>query len=184
MARKLASQVRGLSESQFREAYGTEEQCRAVVEKLRWPAGFVCPVCGGCEGKWLSTRPKIQCRACRHQVSLTAGTIFHATKLPLTAWFLAMWLIASAKNGISSVELGRRLGVKQTNAWAMKQKIMAVMAGREDKKRLEGRVEMDDVYLGGHRPGSGAVVPLASSPSWPPSPPVTTAARARSSSCP
>jgi hypothetical protein len=88
MARKLASQVRGLSEAQFREAYGSEEQCRAVVEKLRWPAGFVCPACGGCEGTWLSTRPKIQCRACRHQVSLTAGTIFHATKLPLTSWFL------------------------------------------------------------------------------------------------
>ena len=58
MAGKLASQVRGLSEAQFREAYGTEEQCRAVVEKLRWPAGFVCPVCGGCEGTRLSTRPK------------------------------------------------------------------------------------------------------------------------------
>ena len=124
-----------------------------MVEELRWPGGFVCPTCGGCAGKWLKTRPKIQCRACRHQVSLTAGTIFHATKLPLTSWFLAMWLIASAKNGISSVELGRRLGIKQTNAWAMKQKIMAVMAGREDRKRLAGRVEMDDVYLGGHRPG-------------------------------
>ena len=78
MAGKLASRVRGLSEAQFREAYGTEEQCRAVVEKLRWPTGFVCPLCGSCEGKWLSTRPKLQCRACRHQVSLTAGTIFHA----------------------------------------------------------------------------------------------------------
>ena len=68
-------------------------------------------------------------------------------------WFLAMWLIATAKNGISSVELGRRLGIKQTNAWSLKQKIMAVMASREDSKRLDGRVEMDDVYLGGHRSG-------------------------------
>jgi hypothetical protein len=153
MAGKLASQVRGLSEAQFREAYGTEEQCRAVVLKLRWPKGFVCPSCGGTEGRWLSTRPKIQCGTCRHQASLTAGTIFHATKLPLTSWFLAMWLIATAKNGISSVELGRRLGVKQTNAWAIKQKIMQVMAEREGKKRLDGRVEMDDAYLGGYRPG-------------------------------
>jgi ISXO2-like transposase domain len=64
-----------------------------------------------------------------------------------------MWLIATAKNGISSVELGRRLGIRQTNAWAMKQKIMAVMAGRENSKRLDGRVEMDDAYLGGYRPG-------------------------------
>jgi hypothetical protein len=153
MAGKLASQVRGLSEAQFREAYGTEGQCRAVAEKLRWPTGFVCPLCGSCEGRWLSTRPKIQCRACRHQVSLTAGTIFHATKLPLTSWFLAMWLVATAKNGISSVELGRRLGIKQTNAWALKQKIMAVMTGRENAKRLDGRIEMDDAYLGGRRPG-------------------------------
>ena len=153
MAGKLASRVRGLSEAQFRETCGTEEQCRAVVEKLRWPEGFVCPLCGGTEGKWLSTRPKVQCRACRHQVSLTAGTVFPATKLPLTTWFLAMWLVATAKNGISSVELGRRLGIKQTNAWALKQKIMAVTTGREDAERLDGRVEMDDAYLGGHRPG-------------------------------
>jgi hypothetical protein len=153
MAGKLASRVRGLSEAQFREAYGTEEKCRAVVEGLRWPEGFVCPRCGGCEGKWLSTRPKVQCRACRHQVSLTAGTIFHATKLPLTVWFLAMWLVTTAKNGISSVELGRRLGIKQTHAWSLKQKIMHVMATRDGAKRLDGRVEMDDAYLGGHRPG-------------------------------
>jgi hypothetical protein len=132
--------------------YGSEEQCRPVVEKLRWPSGFICPTCGGCEGTRLRTRPKIQCRACRHQVSLTVGTIFHTTKLPLTSWFLVMWLIATAKNGISSVELGRRLRVKQTNALSLKQKIMAVMAEREDRKRLKGRVEMDDVYLGGHRP--------------------------------
>src|SRR5215211_2214063 len=74
-------------------------------------------------------------------------------RLPLgcTSWFLAMWLIATAKNGISSVELGRRLGIKRTKAWSLKQKIMAVMAGREDSKRLDGRVGMDDVYLDGHR---------------------------------
>src|SRR5690349_20261959 len=95
----------------------------------------------------------IQCRACRHQASLTAGTIFHATKLPLTTWFLAMWLVATAKNGISSVELGRRLGIKQTHAWSLKQKLMHVMAERDGAKRLDGRVEMDDAYLGGHRPG-------------------------------
>ena len=98
--------VKGLSEAQLWEPYGTEERCRAVVEKLRWPKGFVCPRCGGCEGKWLSTRPKVQCRACRHQVSLTAGTIFHATKLPLTTWFLAMWLIATAKNSPRSAGHG------------------------------------------------------------------------------
>src|SRR4028118_2011668 len=130
MAGKLASRVRGLSEAQFRETYGTEEKCRAVVEKLRWPIGFVCPRCGGAEGKWLSTRPKIQCRACRHQVSLTAGTVFHAPPPPLTRWFLAMWLVATAKNGISSVELGRRLGVQQPNARALQPPHPALRDGR------------------------------------------------------
>ena len=153
MAGKLASRVKGLSEAQFREAYGTEEQCRAVVEELRWPKGFFCPRCGSCEGTRLSTRPMVQCRAGRHQASPAAGTIFHATKPPPTTWFLAMWLVATAKDGISSVELGRRLGIKQTHAWSLKQKLMHAMAERDGARRLDGRVEMDDAYLGGHRPG-------------------------------
>src|SRR4051794_29652782 len=153
MAGKLALRVKGLSEVQFREAYGTEEQCRAVVEKLRWPKGFVCPRCGSCEGTRLSTWPMVQCRTCRHQASLTAGTIFHATELPLTTWCPAIWLVVTAKNGISSVELGRRLGIKQTHAWSLKQKLMHVMAERDGKKWLGGRVEMDDAYPSGHRPG-------------------------------
>ncbi len=124
MVGKLASQVRGLSEAEFQVIYGTEEQCRAAVEELRWPTGFICPVCGGREGTRLSTRPKVQCRSCRHQASSTAGTIFASTKLPLSSWFLAIRLIAMAAEGISSVELGRRLGIKQTNAWVLKQKIL------------------------------------------------------------
>jgi transposase-like protein len=152
MGARLAWRVRGLSEAQFRAGYGTEGQCREVVERLRWPQGFVCPACGSVAGTRLKSRPRIQCRGCRRQVSLTAGTIFHSTKLPLSTWFLAIWLVATAKNGISSIELGRRLGIKQTNAWALKQKIMAVMAGR-DAEKLAGRVEMDDAYLGGVRGG-------------------------------
>ena len=94
-----------------------------------------------------------QCNRCKRQTSPTAGTIFHATKLPLTLWFAAIHLIVTAKNGVSSVELGRRLGVKQPTAWSMKHKIMAVMARREGETRLGGRVEMDDAYLGGRRSG-------------------------------
>ena len=124
MAGKLASRVRGLSKPEFQAAYGTEEQCRAAVEELRWPTGFVCPICGGRQGTWLSTRPKIQCRSCRHQASSTAGTIFASTKLPLTSWFLAIRLISRAAEGVTSVELGRRLGIKQTNAWTLKQKVL------------------------------------------------------------
>ena len=79
MAGKLAARVKGLSEAAFREAFGTEEQCRAALEKLRWPKGFICPACGHAGRAWLAERRLYQCNRCKHQVSLTAGTIFHAT---------------------------------------------------------------------------------------------------------
>ena len=153
MAFKVASRVRGLSDEAFRDAFGTEEQCRTALVRLRWPHGFVCPACrhrGHCE---LAGRGLYQCNRCKRQTSPTAGTIFHATKLPLRLWLAAIHLIVTAKNGVSSVELGRRLGVRQPTAWAMKHKIMAVMARREGETRLSGRVEMDDAYLGGRRSG-------------------------------
>jgi transposase-like protein len=153
MPANLAARIKGLSEAEFRAAFGTEMQCRAVLEKLRWCKGFICPACGHDGRAWLGERQLYQCNRCKHQVSLTAGTIFHATKLPLTTWFLAIHLIVTAKNGISSIELGRRLGVKQTTAWAMKQKLMQVMQEREAKRPLQGRVELDDAYLGGERRG-------------------------------
>ena len=112
-----------------------------------------CPCCGHREHCVLAGRGLYQCNRCKKQTSPTAGTIFHATKLPLTLWFAAIHLVVTAKNGISSVELGRRLGVKQPTAWAVKHKIMAVMARREGETRLTGRVEMDDAYLGGVRSG-------------------------------
>ena len=120
---KVASRVRGLSDEAFREAFGTEEQCRTALVRLRWPDGFVCPCCGHRGHCVLAGRGLYQCNRCKKQTSPTAGTIFHATKLPLTLWFAAIHLIVTAKNGISSVELGRRLGVKQPTAWAVKHKI-------------------------------------------------------------
>ena len=153
MGFKVASRVRGLSDEAFGEAFGTKEQCRAALVRLRWPGGFVCPWCGHREHCVLAGRGLYQCNRCKKQTSPTAGTIFHATKLPLTLWFAAIHPIVTAKNGISSVELGRRLGVKQPTAWAVKHKIMAVMARREGETALTGRVEMDDAYLGGVRSG-------------------------------
>ena len=112
-------------------------------------------------------RGLFQCSRCKSQTSPTAGTIFHATKLPLRLWFAAIHLIVTAKNGVSSVELARRLGVKQPTAWAMKHKIMGVMARREGEKQLSGRVEMDDAYLGGRRSGGKrAGARPARRPSW------------------
>ena len=111
MGFKVASRVRGLSDEAFREAFGTEEQCRAALVRLRWPDGFVCPSCGHRGHCVLAGRGLYQCNRCKTQTSPTAGTIFHATKLPLTLWFAAIHLVVTSKNGISSVELGRRLGV-------------------------------------------------------------------------
>ena len=110
MGFKVASRVRGLSDEAFREAFGTKEQCRAALVRLRWPGGFVCACCGHREHCVLAGRGLYRCNRCKKQTSPTAGTIFHATKLPLTLWFAAIHLIVTAKNGISSVELGRRLG--------------------------------------------------------------------------
>ena len=124
MGFKVASRVRGLSDEAFREAFGAEEQCRSALSRLRWPDGFVCPACGHRGHCVLAGRSLYQCYRCKKQTSSTAGTIFHATKLPLTLWFAAVHLIVTAKNGISSVEPGRRLGVKQPTAWAMKHKII------------------------------------------------------------
>src|SRR5215213_1391778 len=113
MARNGVQFQKGLSEAAFEERYGTEDKCRAVVMASRWPNGFACPACGGRAYSEVTTRRLFQCNACRHQTSLTAGTIFASTHLPLRLWFRAMYHLTQSKQGISSVELGRRLGVKQ-----------------------------------------------------------------------
>lgn len=155
MARNSVQFQKGLSEAKFVEAYGTEEKCRAVVFAWRWPNGFVCPACGGqrhCVVKQ-EGRELHQCNACRTQTSLIAGTIFAATKLPLTVWFRAMYHMTQTKQGISSLELMRRLGVSYNTAWKLHHKLAQVMLERDAGRQLEGRVEMDDAYLGGRRSG-------------------------------
>ena len=121
--------------------------------KWRWPDGFVCPECGGRRHSLVKTRALYQYTTCRRQTSLTAGTIFAATKLSLRSWFRALYHPTQSKQGISSLELGRRLGVTQSTAWTVKHKLKQVMMERDAKKRLIGRLEMDDAYLGGQRSG-------------------------------
>ena len=121
--------------------------------RWRWPSGFVCPVCAGQHHSFVKTRALYQCTACRRQTSVIAGTIFAATKVPLCTWFRAMYHLTQSKGGISSIELGRRLGVTQTTAWKIKHKLMQAMMERDATKRLTGRIEIDDAYLGGERNG-------------------------------
>src|SRR4030088_2488804 len=153
MARNKVQFQKGLSEAQFAVLYGTEDQCREAVMRWGWPSGFVCPVCAGEHHSFVKTRALYQCTACRRQTSVIAGTIFAATKVPLGTWFRAMYHLTQSKGGISSIELGRRLGVTQTTAWKIKHKLMQVMMERDATKRLTGRIEVDDAYLGGERNG-------------------------------
>ncbi|MDY0268707.1 IS1595 family transposase [Trichloromonas sp.] len=148
----------GMSLNQFLSEYGTERQCEAVLEQSRWPQGFQCPDCMAKDHfSYFRGRVKVfQCRACRSQTTLTEGTIFHSTKLPLTAWFQAMYFLSQNKNNVSILELRRLTGLSYPAAWRMKHKLMQVMYEREITTKLSGRVEIDDAYLGGENPGGKA----------------------------
>lgn len=145
----------GLSMTQFFERYGSEYQCEAALLASRWPQGFRCPTCGASAHGVFSRegRRYWQCSACRHQCSVISATIFASTKLPLTRWFLAMHLLTQSKNNVSALELKRHLGVCYKTAWLVKHKLMEVMRVREQTRQLDGRVEIDDAYLGGERTG-------------------------------
>lgn len=145
----------GLSMPEFFERYGSESKCRAALEAARWPNGFVCPNCGGAP-RTSFERGGLrywQCGACAQQCSLISGTLFESTKLPLSRWFLALQLLTQSKNNVSALELMRQLGVSYRTAWLLKHKIMEAMRVREQRRELDGRVEMDDAYLGGERSG-------------------------------
>jgi transposase-like protein len=118
------------------------------VAKLRWPNGPVCPKCGGVEYSYLTTRRLWKCKACKKQYSVKVGTIFEDSPLGLDKWLPAVWLAANSKNGISSHELARALGVTQKSSWFMLHRIrLAMQTGSFSK--LEGTVEVDESFIGG-----------------------------------
>ena len=145
----------GLSMSEFIHRYGTEAKCYRALYKWRWPEGFRCPACAGRARSRFRRGDAIyyQCRACRHQTTLTAGTLFEGTKLPLRTWMLAMHLLTSTKTNLAALELMRHLGVNYKTAWRLKHKVMQAMTEREDSRKLQGFVQLDDAYLGGERNG-------------------------------
>lgn len=146
---------KGLSLAAFYAEYGKEEQCERVLEKIRWPNGFRCPRCANIEyTSVLQGKQRLyQCRDCHHQSSLRVGTVFQSSKLKLTVWFLAIYLLTQSKNNIAALELKRALGVSYKTAWLIKQKLMQVMSEQESQRVLKARVEVDDAYLGGVRSG-------------------------------
>ena len=152
----------GLSMAEFFDRYGSDDKCEAALVCSRWPEGFACPGCGAGQHSTFRRQGRLyfQCSACRHQCSVISGTVFEASKLGLSRWFLAMHLLTQSKNNVAALELMRHLGVCYKTAWLIKHKLMEVMRVREDTRVLDGRVEMDDAYLGGElaggKPGRGS----------------------------
>lgn len=140
---------KGMSIDEFMYKYGTEDKCKDEIFQLRWSNGFICPNCGNDTYCKLKVHQLLQCNKCHSQASVTSGTIFHSTKVPLTKWFLSMYLLTQSKNGISALELMRHLGVAYDTAWRIKQKLMQVMLERDNEKHLFGNIKIDDAYLGG-----------------------------------
>jgi transposase-like protein len=128
--------------------FSDPDVCLNFVAKLRWSDGPVCPDCQGKEIGFLSTRRLWKCKACKKQFSVKVGTIFEDSPLGLDKWLTGIWLIAGAKNGISSYEVHRALGITQKSAWFMMHRIrLAMQAGSFEK--LKGEVEADETFIGG-----------------------------------
>ena len=128
--------------------FADESVCRDFVARLRWPNGVACPGCGVLEVTWLKTRHVWQCKGCRRQFSVKVGTIFEDSPIPLSKWLPTIWLITSAKNGISSYEIKRALGITQKSAWFMLHRIRLAMQGGSGEP-FRGEVEADETFIGG-----------------------------------
>ena len=137
---------------EFQKQFSTNDACRAHLFKIRWPNGLVCPKCGGKEYYKISKRNVYEC-TCRHQISLTAGTIMHRSHTPLFKWFWAIYLTAHDKRGISALRLQEELQVSYPTAWLMLHKIRRAMGERDSQYLLAGIVETDETYIGGSKNG-------------------------------
>ncbi|MBI2515939.1 MAG: IS1595 family transposase [Opitutae bacterium] len=133
---------------ELEQRFSDEAACRAFLFKLRWPQGFTCPECRG-QKVWPMTGSRWLCAGCRWQVSVTAGTVFQDSKLPLVVWFRAMWQVTAQKNGVRAMGLQRVLGLgSDKTAWTVRHKLRRAMV-RPGRERLHGAVEVDEAYWGG-----------------------------------
>jgi hypothetical protein len=150
---------------QFQAFFPDEAACERYLERLSWPHGFECPSCGAAGPPWRGSRRRLLCRACGHQTSITAGTLFQATRTPLQQWFAAAWKVATAEEGVSARRLARELDLgSYETAWTMLHRLRRAMV-RSGRPRLEGVAETGTVLLPG-RPAarggpSGAVAAIA-----------------------
>jgi transposase-like protein len=132
----------------FHAVFPDEASCWIWLKRLRWPRGFRCPRCDGRTSYPLGRRELEQCRGCRYQVSLTAGTVLHKTRVPLRTWLLAVFFVARHKQSISALQLQRDAGLgSYKTAWLLLHKLRAVL-GPDPATLLSGLVEADETYLG------------------------------------
>ena len=155
--------------AEFQARFCDETKCAEYLERWRWPSGFVCPQCGGRDAWRLTRRRLLQCRSCRHQSSITAGTVMHRSKQPLTTWFWAIFLVARHKKGISAVQLQSDLGIRRyETAWLLLHKVRRAF-DESPEFPLKGVVEVDETLVGakgkwdppGKDPGRKAIVVAA-----------------------
>src|SRR4030042_5099015 len=132
------------------ERYSNEDKCRKYLEGLRWHNGIKCPRCGSKKISRITERNQYDCDKCRYQFSVTAGSIFHDSHLPLWKWFLAVYLMTESKKGISANQLKRSLAISYKTAWYLCHRIRKAMEEAKNKPQLDGTVEVDETYVGGH----------------------------------
>ena len=139
--------ARGRSLTQFQEAFPDEAACAAFLFERRWPGGFTCPSCGRIRVAVLRSRAHTyECLDCGRQTSITAGTVMHRSKLPLTVWFSAAHLMSTHSNGMSARQLEDQLGLTYKTAWLLAQKLRRSMVD-PDRDALEGVVEVDQAEI-------------------------------------
>ena len=139
---------KAMSYAQFLKRFPNEKACAEYLYSVKWPNGFVCPVCGHRHYYALNRPGRYQCAKCRHQTSLTANTVMHQTHLPLTKWFWAIYLVACDKRGISALTLAGRISVSYETAWYLLRRIRKAMEARDAHYTLGGIIEFDDSYFG------------------------------------
>ena len=137
---------------ELEKQFSDEVKCREYLCQIKWPEGFICPQCD-CREFWITKRGQFRCNQCDFQASVTAGTIFQNSKIPLKIWFRAIWHIVGQKQGISAKGLQRILGLNRyETTWILLHKLRKAMV-RPGRDRLIGPVEVDETYIGGPRPG-------------------------------
>jgi len=144
--------------------YSTDDRCRELLERLRWPEGLMCPRCKDTRVSRLKEYARYECVGCEYQFTATSGTIFHDSHLPLPIWFIAVLLLCEAKKGMSAMQLkrtiwGQHKGSYKT-AWYLCHRVRAAMK-QVDQPMLDGTVEMDETYVGGKNRGHGQGARLA-----------------------